>query len=56
MGCLGLVIVLSLIGVIFLPGTGGWVCLWLGGVVFLTGCVENMRAEILRVRAKLEKD
>ena len=56
MGCFALGIVLSLIGVIFLPGTGAWLCLWLGGVLFLTGCIENMRAEVLRVRARLEKD
>ena len=57
MGCFGLGILLLLIGVvIWLLRGGGWICLWLGGVIFLTGCIENTRAEIRRLRAKLEKD
>jgi len=57
MGCFGLGILLLLVGaVISFSGGGGWLCLWLGGIIFLTGCIENMRAEILRLRARLEKD
>lgn len=34
----------------------GLTCLILGGISFLAGCIENVRAEVLRVRARLEKD
>ena len=57
MGCFGLGILLLLVGVVIsFLGRGGWFCLWLGGIIFVTGCIENLRAELLRVRAKLEKD
>ena len=53
---LGLGAVLVLIGVILALIGGGLVCLLLGGISFLTGCIENVRAEVLYVRAKLEKN
>jgi len=57
MGCFGSGILLLLIGVMMwvLRG-GGWFCLWLGRIIFVTGCIENLRAELLRVRARLETD
>ena len=57
MGCFGLGTLLLLIGILLaLLQGGGWVFLWLGGIIFLAGCIENMRAELLRLRAKLEQD
>lgn len=50
-------VLLLLIGIVLaLMRGGGLVCLLLGGVSFVTGCIENLRAEVLYVRAKLEKD
>jgi hypothetical protein len=56
----GLVIVgvlLMVVGLvlIFLRGMG-LTCLVLGGIVLLAGLIQDVRAEVLRVRAKLEKD
>lgn len=57
MGFLGLGALLLLAGVVLsLSHGGGLVCLLLGVVSFLTGCIEKVRAEVLYVRAKLEKD
>lgn len=57
MGFLLLGVLLLLVGVVlaFLHG-GGLICLLLGGISFLAGCIENVRAEVLHIRAKLEKD
>ena len=49
-----LLLVIGLVLALF-RGTG-LTCLILGGISFLAGCVENVRAEVLRVRARLEKD
>ncbi len=57
MGFLFLGIVLLLVGIFrALIGGGGMICLLLGGISFVTGCIENVRVEVLYVRAKLEKD
>jgi hypothetical protein len=34
----------------------GLVCLILGGISLVIGYIENLRAEVLRVRARLEKE
>ena len=57
MGFLGLGVLLLLVGIFLsLISGGGLICLLLGAVFFVTGCIENVRAEVLYVRAKLEKD
>ena len=57
MGLMGAGALLLLIGTtLALLSSRGWFCLVLGGVLFVSGCVENVRSEVLRVRAKLEKD
>jgi len=50
-------VVLLVIGLVLALLRGsGLACLVVGGISFLTGCIENVRAEVLYVRAKLEKD
>jgi hypothetical protein len=57
MGFFAAGVLLLVIGVVLALVRGtGLVCLILGGVFFLTGGIEGVRAEVLRVRAKLEKD
>ncbi len=57
MGLMGAGALLLLIGTVLALLSGrGWFCLVLGGVLFVSGCIENVRAEVLHVRAKLEKD
>jgi hypothetical protein len=51
----GVLLLVIGVGLALFRGTG-LVCLILGGVFFLAGCVEGVRAEVLRVRVKLEKD
>lgn len=50
-------VLLLVIGVVLTLFRGtGLTCLILGGISFLAGSIENVRAEVLRVRARLEKD
>ena len=37
-------------------GIVGIVLLLFGGIALLVGCIENVRAEVLHVRAKIERD
>ena len=57
MGFILVGVLLLLIGLVLaLARSRGMVCLIFGGVSFITGCIENLRAEVLRVRAKIERD
>jgi len=49
--------ILMLIGTILAIWCGGGVaCLILGGTFFLAGLIENVHADLLHARAKLEQD
>lgn len=57
MGFLGLGGLLLMLGTFLAILSGrGLFCFQFGGIALLIGCVENVRAEILRVRAKLENN
>ena len=51
----GVVLLVIGLGLALFRGSG-LVCLILGGISFLTGGIQGVRAEVLRVRAKMEKD
>jgi hypothetical protein len=57
MVCIGLGAFLLAIGTILvLVWGGGLLCLLFGGLALVVGFIENVRAEVLHVRARLEKD
>ena len=60
MGFLGVGGLLLAIGTVLAVTTGlgivGIVLLLFGGIALLVGCIENVRAEVLHVRAKIERD
>jgi len=56
MGLLGLGALLAVIGTVLAFLRGGLEILLLGGILFLAGGIENVRAEVLKLRAKLDQD